>query len=56
VATASEPAGLAALLAAPAAGPLFIHVPVLPGVPANLPRPVITPAEVAARLRRHLQA
>ena len=56
VATASEPAELAALLAAPAAGPLFIHVPVLPGVPANLPRPVITPAEVAARLRRHLQA
>jgi phosphonopyruvate decarboxylase len=56
VATASEPAELAALLGAPAAGPLFIHVPVLPGVPANLPRPVITPAEVAARLRRHLQA
>lgn len=56
VATASEPAELAALLAASAAGPLFIHVPVLPGVPANLPRPVITPAEVAARLRRHLQA
>lgn len=55
VATASEPAELTALLAAPACGPLFIHVPVLPGVPANLPRPVITPAEVAVRLRQHLQ-
>jgi phosphonopyruvate decarboxylase len=54
VATASEPAALSALLAAPASGPLFIHVPVLPGVPANLPRPVITPAEVAMRLRQHL--
>jgi phosphonopyruvate decarboxylase len=54
VATASEPAALSALLAAPASGPLFIHVPVLPGVPANLPRPVITPAEVATRLRQHL--
>jgi phosphonopyruvate decarboxylase len=56
VAAISEPAGLAALLGAPTTGPLFIHVPVLPGVPANLPRPVITPAEVASRLRQHLQA
>jgi phosphonopyruvate decarboxylase len=56
VAMASEPAELEALLAAPLSGPLFIHVPVLPGVPANLPRPVITPAEVAARLRQHLKA
>lgn len=55
VARASEPAELEALLARPASGPLFIHVPVLPGVPANLPRPVITPAEVAARLRQHLR-
>lgn len=56
VAAVSEPAELAALLGAPSAGPLFIHVPVLPGVPAKLPRPVITPAEVAVRLRQHLQA
>ncbi len=56
VATASEPAELSALLAAPSSGPLFIHVPVLPGVPADLPRPVITPAEVAVRLRQYLKA
>lgn len=56
VATASEPAELEALLTAPSSGSLFIHVPVLPGVPANLPRPVITPAEVAARLRQYLKA
>ena len=56
VATANEPAELEALLTAPSSGPLFIHVPVLSGVPDNLPRPVITPAEVAARLRQHLKA
>lgn len=55
VATASEPAELAAILAAPSVGPLFVHVPVLPGVPARLPRPVITPVEVAARLRQYLE-
>jgi len=33
----------------------FIHVPVLPGVP-ELPRPEITPAQVAARLRSHIVA
>jgi phosphonopyruvate decarboxylase len=33
----------------------FIHVPVLPGVP-ELPRPEITPPEVAARLRAHIAA
>ena len=55
VATASEPGELSALLAANSSGPLFIHVPVLPGVPAKLPRPVITPAEVAVRFRKHLK-
>ena len=33
----------------------FIHVPILPGVP-ELPRPEITPPEVAARLRAHIAA
>jgi phosphonopyruvate decarboxylase len=33
----------------------FVHAPILPGVP-ELPRPSITPAEVAARLRAHLAA
>jgi phosphonopyruvate decarboxylase len=38
-----------------AAGTLsFIHVPILPGVPEQLPRPSITPEQVAARLRKHL--
>jgi len=35
-------------------GPLFIHVPIHPGVPQKLPRPTMTPPEVAARFRRHL--
>ena len=30
-------------------GPAFVHVPILPGVPGELPRPTITPAEVANR-------
>lgn len=38
-----------------AAGPVFIHAPTRPGVPDGLPRPVITPAEVAQRLRAYLQ-
>jgi phosphoglycerate dehydrogenase-like enzyme len=36
-------------------GPLFIHVPIHPGVPQKLPRPAMTPPEVAARFRRHLR-
>ncbi|MCK6370016.1 MAG: phosphonopyruvate decarboxylase [Gammaproteobacteria bacterium] len=32
----------------------FIYAPVRPGVSAELPRPVMTPAEVAARLRAYL--
>ena len=35
-------------------GPVFIHVPIHPGVPQTLPRPAITPPEVASRFRRHL--
>jgi len=47
---------LAALLAEPAPGPLFVHMRVRPGVPDGLPRPRIAPAEVAARLARHIAA
>ncbi len=36
-------------------GPRFIHVPTLAGVPDDLPRPSITPPEVAQRLRKFLQ-
>jgi phosphonopyruvate decarboxylase len=43
-----------ALLADTVSGPLFAHVPVRPGTPANLPRPTVTPEAVAARLREHL--
>jgi phosphonopyruvate decarboxylase len=32
----------------------FLHVPVLPGVPAGLPRPAMPPAEVAQRFRAWL--
>jgi len=34
----------------------FIHAPILSGVPEQLPRPSITPPQVAARLRAHLAA
>jgi len=35
-------------------GPAFVHVPILPGVPDNLPRPDKTPVEVAERFRGFL--
>lgn len=38
-----------------AAGLRFVHVPILAGVSAHLPRPTIQPVEVAERLRRHLR-
>ena len=49
----TQPAKLAAILERPATELTFVHVPILPGVP-ELPRPSITPAAVAARLRAHL--
>jgi phosphonopyruvate decarboxylase len=36
-------------------GPVFVEVPILPGVPDDLPRPEISPAQVAARLREWLR-
>jgi phosphonopyruvate decarboxylase len=36
-------------------GPAFIHVPIMPGISDDLPRPTITPAEVAVRLRKFLR-
>lgn len=50
---ASRPSDLAAILERPATGLTFVHAPILPGVP-ELPRPSITPAAVAERLRAHL--
>lgn len=37
-----------------APGLRLLHVPIRPGIAADLPRPEMGPAEVAARLRRHL--
>ncbi|MEQ8661554.1 MAG: phosphonopyruvate decarboxylase [Gammaproteobacteria bacterium] len=47
---------LDALLAADTAGPRFAHIKTTPGTLDDLPRPAITPAEVAARLMRHIGA
>ena len=49
----SRPAELAAMLERPTDTLTFVHAPIVPGVPA-LPRPSITPAAVAERLRTHL--
>jgi phosphonopyruvate decarboxylase len=54
----AQPNAVAAAIAAAfanAAGPVLIHAPTLSGVPDNLPRPSITPAEVGHRLRGFLQ-
>jgi phosphonopyruvate decarboxylase len=56
VAAAADPASLAAELARRVDGPRFIHVPIRPGVPDRLPRPTVTPPEVAARLSAWLAA
>ena len=55
VAAIASPEELAAAIPAATARLTFIHVPMLPGVP-DLPRPEITPPEVAARLREHIAA
>jgi phosphonopyruvate decarboxylase len=53
----AEPHAVGELLATTNAsqGARFVHVPTLAGVPENLPRPSVTPAEVAQRLRKFLQ-
>ena len=43
-----------AALSGTAGGLSFVHAPIVPGIPQDLPRPVITPPEVAARLRSFL--
>lgn len=52
---AREAGDVAAALAA-ADGPTLLHVPVRPGTASPLPRPSVTPVEVAARLKAHLAA
>ncbi len=51
VAAAADARALGALVADRAPGLRFIHAPMRPGVPAGLPRPTMTPADVAMRLR-----
>ena len=55
VAAIASPEALAAAIPAATERLTFIHVPILPGVP-DLPRPEITPPEVAERLREHIAA
>lgn len=50
----AEPAALQAALADTTPGLRFLHVPILPGVPAGLPRPATTPEQVAERFRAWL--
>lgn len=52
--TLNDPDALADMLRMAPSGPVFIRVRIKPGVPEKLPRPASTPAEVTARLRRHL--
>jgi phosphonopyruvate decarboxylase len=56
VVAAGDPGALAAELARDVRGPRFIHVPIVPGVPGGLPRPTVTPPELAARLAAFLAA
>ncbi len=46
---------LAAVLSRRDDGPVFVHMKIAPGVPEGLPRPDITPREVATRFRRFVQ-
>jgi phosphonopyruvate decarboxylase len=52
----ANPAQLGAIVSSGTSGLRFIHVPILPGIEDKLPRPSVTPAEVAARLREHLSS
>ena len=54
VMAAARAADVQALMADRSPGLRFLHVPVLPGVPAGLPRPSMPPAAVAERLRAWL--
>jgi phosphonopyruvate decarboxylase len=52
----ADPEALAAEIAARRDTLTFYHVPITRGVPADLPRPAVTPAEVAVRVRRLIGA
>ena len=50
----TQPRDLARLVADHTSGSVFIHAPIHAGVQGNLPRPTISPPEVADRFRSHL--
>ena len=50
----NDPAELGRRVADRAIGLRFVHAPVRPGIPEQLPRPGQSPVEVAARFRAHL--
>ena len=50
----NTPEHLARLLETVGEGLRFVHVPIRPGIAGKLPRPHLSPASVAARLRSHL--
>ena len=50
----AEPSALGEWLDAPHDGPAFLHVPILPGTPADLPRPKEAPPAVARRFAAQL--
>ncbi|MEQ9482615.1 phosphonopyruvate decarboxylase [Coleofasciculus sp. F4-SAH-05] len=56
VAVATTPEQVKALTQHPSEQLMFIHVKIKPGIPDKLPRPKITPLEVAQRLRQFIQA
>ena len=54
VASEANPSRVKEMIVGSCEGPRFLHVPTVPGIPEELPRPTITPAEVATRLREFL--
>jgi len=55
IATATTPSALQEQLAIPSARLTFLYVPMQPGIPEKLPRPKVTPPEVARRFRHFMQ-
>lgn len=56
VSATGDPVALKAGLAARTPGLRFVHVPVLPGVMVDLPRPAMSPADVATRFKHWLDS
>ncbi|HHQ15135.1 MAG TPA: phosphonopyruvate decarboxylase, partial [Chromatiales bacterium] len=54
VTAVNRPEDLTGLLSEPAGQLLFVHVPIEPGIAADLPRPSISPEQVARRFRAQL--